>query len=254
MKNKLKILEKGYINIYSKLTLQELRQIKYKTLYKKLNPSWDESMVFLSNKFRTIIASKNNWILDIGCGNGNYIIDENIDLVEKSVGVDLLPEFTQKNISVDKVVHCNLESLPLLDNSFDVVTSLWVLEHLENPDKVFNEVYRVLKPEGYFIFVTPNKNFIPLRFFGLLNLKKINHFINFYLFGRKEEDVFKTYYKANTIKDLNKLSRVRFKNINLFENFDPSYTAFNNLTFKITSSLSKFNWFKSHIVGVMQKT
>lgn len=49
----------------------------------------------------------------------------------------------------------NVEKLTLEDNCFDICTSLEVFEHVENDIKGFKEVYRVLKPNGVFIFTVP---------------------------------------------------------------------------------------------------
>src|ERR1700737_1106049 len=48
------------------------------------------------------------------------------------------------------------ERLPFLNDSFDVIVCLWVLEHLKEPLTTLREVHRVLRPGARFIFVTPN--------------------------------------------------------------------------------------------------
>ncbi len=45
------------------------------------------------------------------------------------------------------------ERLPFSDNTFDVIVSNQVLEHVESPATVIGEAYRVLKPGGY-VFLT----------------------------------------------------------------------------------------------------
>lgn len=45
-------------------------------------------------------------------------------------------------------------NLPLKDNAFDTVISTEVLEHLENPQLVINEIHRVLKHNGAFFLTT----------------------------------------------------------------------------------------------------
>ena len=45
-------------------------------------------------------------------------------------------------------IAANAERIPLADNSFDVVYSLAVLEHVSNPETVVAEMFRVLKPGG----------------------------------------------------------------------------------------------------------
>jgi len=253
---KSKIIQKGYINIYSELNDKEKRQLYYKTRYKKENPSWEESMVFLSNKFKNL-KLKDPIVLDAGCGNGNYIVDENRKDIAWAVGVDASKNATLKNICLDEIKITNLENLPFESNHFDAVISLWVLEHLENPQKVINEISRVLKPGGYFLFATPNKNFLPIKIMFLLNNKKLGNILNRRLFGRKEEDVFPTYYLANTIKKLRKMTNGLFDTEDLFFNSDPSYTSFNEISYAMTSMLMKLPRIFSiitypHIIGVIK--
>lgn len=47
------------------------------------------------------------------------------------------------------------ERLPLLDDSVEGVLSEVVLEHVERPDQVIAEAFRVLKPGGKFFFIAP---------------------------------------------------------------------------------------------------
>jgi SAM-dependent methyltransferase len=80
-----------------------------------------------------------------------------------------------------------------------------VVEHLNNPDVQFQEVYRVLKPGGLFIFHTPNAlgyltigaRLVPDRFKDRLV---------YLLDGRNENDVFETHYKANTRRRIGELA------------------------------------------------
>lgn len=257
---KSKVLVPGYINIYSELSAAEMRQHRYKTLYKDKNPDWDESMVYLSQKFGEIAKKKGKIsVLDAGCGNGNYVIDENRNLIDYAVGVDLVPEFTSKNICLDKIDYANLTALPYSDESFDVVISLWVLEHLENPAKVFDEVSRVLKKGGRFLFVTPNIAFFPLYIVHFFKSMKLNHFVNKVFFGRESKDVFKSYYRANTVRDLRRLVEGRFKVDVLRLNYDPGYTSFSYVTFALSNLLHYICVTLGcaltfpHIVGVLTK-
>ena len=49
----------------------------------------------------------------------------------------------------------NIEKLTFLDESFDLVVTQDVFEHVFNPDLAFKEIYRVLKPGAYHIFTVP---------------------------------------------------------------------------------------------------
>jgi len=53
-------------------------------------------------------------------------------------------------------IKADVESLPFSDGWFDLIYSAYVLEHLENPDRVINEAIRVLKAGGRLFFVAPN--------------------------------------------------------------------------------------------------
>jgi ubiquinone/menaquinone biosynthesis C-methylase UbiE len=109
-------------------------------------------------------------IIDIGCGRGEIII-QSAKLGAYSLGIDYATEAI--NISKETigntindnpalkidVFQCDATSLPFLNNSFDRIFMLDVVEHLypQQLDKTFQEIYRVLKPAGKLIIHTmPN--------------------------------------------------------------------------------------------------
>lgn len=104
--------------------------------------------------------------------------------------------------------HASAERLPFGDNSFELVVSEYVLEHLQNPAIVFQEVERVLVPGGSFVSLAPNfysyKSLI--AHFTPLSLHKIA--VKFLRGdeGREGEDVYATEYKASTLPDIIKLA------------------------------------------------
>lgn len=49
----------------------------------------------------------------------------------------------------------NLERMTFKDNSFDLMITQDVMEHVFNPDKAFNEISRTLKPGGAHVFTVP---------------------------------------------------------------------------------------------------
>jgi Methylase involved in ubiquinone/menaquinone biosynthesis len=55
-----------------------------------------------------------------------------------------------------RVIEGYAENLPFPDESMDLVLSQSVLEHVKDPQQVFKEAYRVLRPGGGFYFYTTN--------------------------------------------------------------------------------------------------
>ena len=53
------------------------------------------------------------------------------------------------------ISHQNLTNLTFSDNSFDLIISEHIMEHVNDPKKAFNEIYRVLKKDGRYIFTIP---------------------------------------------------------------------------------------------------
>ncbi len=107
---------------------------------------------------KNFIDSKFKDILDVGSGKGNHLIGFarrgfNIK------GIDYKPECLNALADFD-IRDCNLEKdkLPFEDNSFDVIFSKSVIEHVSNADNLFDEIYRVLRKGGIAIIMTPDWN------------------------------------------------------------------------------------------------
>jgi SAM-dependent methyltransferase len=98
-----------------------------------------------------------------------------------------------------------LDHLPFRAGSFDLITLNNVAEHLEHPRDVMSEFARVLAPGGRVIIHTPNVSSYAVRIANLgrriLPQSVILRLIR-YMDFREEEDVFPTYYRANTCADL----------------------------------------------------
>ncbi|MEN8221023.1 MAG: class I SAM-dependent methyltransferase, partial [Pseudomonadota bacterium] len=72
---------------------------------------------------------------------------------ENVTGSEYLGEGIEGGTIVDGMRHENVEAFSFSDQSFDIITSNDVLEHVNLPEQAFGEMYRVLKPGGE-IFVT----------------------------------------------------------------------------------------------------
>ncbi len=113
----------------------------------------DKLVSFLINKNKIKVDEK---ILDLGCGRGDFL-NSFSKKNRLSFGVDASSEY-QRYFPEINVKICDLENelLPFEDEYFDVVFSKSVIEHFYYPEKIFKEVFRVLKPGGKVITLTPD--------------------------------------------------------------------------------------------------
>jgi SAM-dependent methyltransferase len=119
-------------------------------------------------------------ILDVGCGEKPYA---NLFAATEYIGIDIEQsghDHTRSNIDV---FYDGL-NIPFEDNSFDSIVCFEVLEHVFEPDKIVQEMHRVLKPGGKVLLTTPfiwNEHEIPYdygryTYFGLNHLFAKNGF------------------------------------------------------------------------------
>ena len=92
-------------------------------------------------------------VLDIGAGRG-YLQDVVIDYT----GLDISP--TAKRFFHKRFVHGSATLMPLNTNEFDGVWTIWVMEHVPNPQAALLEMRRVTKDGGY-IFLAPQWDCTP---------------------------------------------------------------------------------------------
>ena len=103
-------------------------------------------------------------VLDLGCaaGYGSYYLAAKAG-AKQVTGVDISKKAiakAQTNHTHPKIQYYvgNAQKLPFEDNSFEVVVSLEVIEHVQNYKKFLSEVARVCcQPDGLTIMSTPNK-------------------------------------------------------------------------------------------------
>ena len=106
---------------------------------------------YLTKRFFPIYGGS---LLDIGAGRGNALVGfaRNGFTV---VGVDKDSTCILDGINV---IDCDIEKdrLPFEDNFFDYVYSKSVIEHISNTQHFVQEIYRVLKPAGVIVCLTPD--------------------------------------------------------------------------------------------------
>ena len=121
-------------------------------------------VAWVLTKIRQNTGTSGLKLLDVGCGGGfltNRVSEENFEVHGLDISEDSLRIARQYDLGRKvNYVAGDAYRLPYGDESFDVVTSMDFLEHVERPDEVVKEISRVLKPGGLFFFHTFNRNWI----------------------------------------------------------------------------------------------
>lgn len=104
-----------------------------------------------------LLKNPRGTLLDIGCADGTttYQIKKKFPKL-KITGLDYYKgtiDFAKRTRPQVRFVHGDAHELPFGNETFDIVTAIEVLEHLEKPKRVLSEIKRVLKPDGIFIIV-----------------------------------------------------------------------------------------------------
>src|SRR5262245_7128934 len=88
---------------------------------------------------------QNSVVLDAGCGSGSFFHYPWKEQARLLVGCDV-GDSIGKNLDLQAGVRADLSSVPFARESFDLIFSRYVLEHLQQPRMVFREFARLLKP------------------------------------------------------------------------------------------------------------
>lgn len=104
--------------------------------------------------------SEGDTVVDLGSGAGNdcFVARHETGPEGKVIGIDFTPAMINKaRLNADKLGFNNVEfregdidNMPLVDESTDVVVSNCVLNLVPDKPKVISEIYRVLRPGGHF--------------------------------------------------------------------------------------------------------
>jgi len=107
---------------------------------------------YISSKYFTHCGK----LLDVGSGRGSFSVGFSRNGHQIS-SVDKFDDCVNHLVSICDSHKCDIEHehLPHQDNSFDWVFSKSVIEHVCNTDNFMKEVFRVLKPQGVAVIMTP---------------------------------------------------------------------------------------------------
>jgi SAM-dependent methyltransferase len=178
-------------------------------------------------------------LVDVGCGALGLLGRRNgrlQDLQADAVGIDIDRKSLATNRSVGHRLCASCYSLPLQDDSVDIVVCRWVFEHLEHPEKAMQEFARVLRKGGFLYVKTPN----------LLNYAMVVSWLtptalhNAFLTSSGMRENIPTFYRANTTQTLNRLAAKTGFTVRHLERrpYSFMYYAFNRELFLLMKALS----------------
>ncbi|MCA9670122.1 MAG: class I SAM-dependent methyltransferase [Myxococcales bacterium] len=111
----------------------------------------DDLSWWLDDNLRRLSAGRRDGrLLDLGCGTG-FVMRKAEAYFGTCYGVDISHGMLRQALPEQpRLAQADTSYLPFASNSFDAVTALAVLHHLEHHREVFKETYRVLRPGGWF--------------------------------------------------------------------------------------------------------
>ena len=199
-------------------------------------------------------------LLDAGCGR--YLkFSKELSGFAHVAGMDLESTLETDNRAEPFGVCGDLARIPFRSEQFDMVISRSVVEHLTDPAAVFREFYRVLRPGGRVVIITPNKyDYVSL--IAAVTPYRLHRFLVSRIFGVSEDDVFPTLYRANTLSSIRRaLNSAGFTERELDTiNHYPAYLMFSPLLFRLgvlyerLTSLNALRWLRGSILCVFEKT
>ena len=172
------------------------------------------------------IDTHSKTILDIGCGRGGgTVVYQEYFKFKKIVGIDInkdLIDFCNKKHKDIEFHIMDIDNISFNDNSFDIVTAIESLYYCKNQTKLFNNINKIIKHEGYFIISDSE---------SVINFNSLNN-------------VFNDVKKINITENIINSSKEIIKNISKYDlsKEEKEYILYcsNNNYMHYTSSNDKF--------------
>ena len=199
-------------------------------------------------------------VLDIGCGRRAPNLTKLKGRAKVLIGLDLVDfELEEPGLILLTGSVCQLSGIE--ENSIDLAYSRSVMEHIEDVEAAFCEIFRVLRPDGKYVFLTPNFwDYASLIAYAVPN--RFHAKIVSWSEGRAEEDTFPVHYRSNTYHTINRLAKCSKFAIVKFEYLGqyPSHLMFSRTLFSIASRYEKFlerhsglHWLRGWILCILCK-
>jgi SAM-dependent methyltransferase len=211
----------------------------------KFKPRWE----IYNQTLLSLLNNETNWV-DVGCGQNQWVTEFG-NLAKTAIGTDL---YYPKNSS-NFIIKDN-DSLPFVDNSVNLITLRFVVEHIKDINKELKEYSRVLKKGGKVMLLTTNSANPLIRIAQYIPEKIKTPFLS-KSFNVSEEHIFPTTHPLNKPSDFKNLPHgFKLSHIEYISDLNTG-----NLPFFIIFYLMHFvtkpkflNQFRMNLLAIIEKT
>ena len=239
-------------------------ELTYWLLEAAIDPGVRASDFHYAETLSAHLDDNDSW-LDVGCGHSilpEWIPNRHtlVGKVKRAIGADCHVPSLRQHKQIDDLVAGDLTSLPFRDGAFDRVSANMVVEHLADPVQSLKEIHRLLRPNGLFIFHTPNR-----RHYITALAARVPQWIKNRIIGlverRAEADVFPTHYRMNRLRDIRQLAAKCCFRVLKCESLNSSSTGsiflgpfvIFDLLIRRLLRRERFSEFRSHLIVVLEK-
>lgn len=215
---------------------------------------------FFEREVERILHEGARVVLDAGCGRSAPVLEKLRAQPCLPIGMDVV-DFKNPHADGIHLIQADIHKIPLGEETVECVFSRSVFEHLAAPEKVYAEIYRILKKGGRLVFLTAN-----MWDYGTLIARLIPNSMHGKLVkiieGREEDDTFPTFYRTNTYTTIKRLAEVSGFKIEKFEYLSqyPNYLMFNGYLFflgtcyeHLIRKLHRLRFLRGWILAVLRK-
>lgn len=209
----------------------------FASLFSKMSADYDNQDTALNNstsqkEFYSMIdfITPESKVLDLGCGDG-FDVSNYKKITPNIFGLDASDEMVKlaKESNPETIIKIGtFENTGFEDGYFDVVLSKYAIQTAENIQPVHDEIYRILKKNGFFMFLVVH----PTRHYFEKQNKNADYFKQEIVNSRIFKETIVLQEPTHTFNEyLNKDFLSKFDVINFKESFDPSAEQIESRTY-----------------------
>lgn len=211
-------------------TIQALELEYYKT-----KPGWQDGTQEYLGFLSGFVFSNDAIVLEIGPGPHSPTTKHLRSKVAYIDGLDI-DKRALNNPDLKNVTTYDGREFPIQNDSYDLVFADYVMEHVEDPELMLKEIYRILRPGGHFVFRTPN-----IYHYVSIISRFTPHSFHLAVANRARQnpddaiDPYPTFYRFNSKRAvLSAVNRASMKNVEIkLVEKQPSYLQFSSWAYRL---------------------